>query len=99
MIPQIVRSRAAEAAKGFRRTRMEGNPKLDFQRPRFALVGERLELASIERRQSWSDEPFFNQMIAMPNMLRAREAEEMISNATTGCGELDLLRIRNCVPI
>jgi len=75
------------------------DPKLDFKRPRFAPVGERLELASIERRQSWSDEPFFNQMIAIPNMLRAREAEEMISNATTGCGELDLLTIRNCVPI
>jgi hypothetical protein len=36
-------------------------------------------------------EALFHQVITIPNVFVTREAEEMIGDATAGCGELDLV--------
>ena len=38
-----------------------------------------------------SIEPFVNQMVSVPDVLVAGEAEEMIDDATATCGDVDLV--------
>jgi len=41
----------------------------------------------------WRVEPFINQMVAIPDVFVAAEAEEVIDNPTAGCVDVDLVGI------
>jgi len=62
--------------------------KLDFHRSRLPIVGERLKLASLNRRHSWRGKPFLDQVMAIPHVLIADKAEKMIGDTAAACGEV-----------
>ena len=42
----------------------------------------------------WFKKPRVYQMVAIPNVLVADEAEKVICDAAVGCGKMDLFRVR-----
>jgi len=67
------------------------NPEVDFQGSRPAIVSKTLKLISRNCRDVRRDQPICNQMLAIPNVLVADEAEEVIENSATGGGDVDLI--------
>jgi hypothetical protein len=57
------------------------------------VVTEGLQRAGFEGRNFGRSEPFVNQLVAISDVLGTGEAEEMIDDATAGCGDLDLVGI------
>ena len=54
---------------------------------------EGFEACYLEGRYAGNGEAFFDEMIAVPLVLIADEAEEIIDNATTGGGDLNLFEL------
>ena len=52
-----------------------------------------MKLAPSECGYSQNGDPLFDQMIAVPHVLIADEAEEMIDDATAGGRDMDLLEV------
>jgi hypothetical protein len=70
--------------------------KLDLHHSRLTAVREGLKLASLVCVYSRCGEALFEEMITIPNVFiysSQVKQKEMIRDATTGCGELDLVGV------
>jgi hypothetical protein len=67
------------------------NSEFNLQHAQLAVICERLERTAFLRRHWFGRKTFLDEVLAIPHVFVAREAEEMIGDAAVGGGELDLV--------
>ena len=67
--------------------------EFNFKHALPAIICERVQLAAFERWREGSHKTVLNQVVAFPPVFIADEAEEIIDNATTGGGDLNLFEL------
>ena len=67
--------------------------EFNLQHAVLGIVNEALELAALKRSHTSTGQPLVNQVIAIPCVFIADEAEEIIDNATARGGDLNLLEV------